>query len=97
MSQVVLDLPDQMEASLVLSALDAYKARLRLSINASKQTLAGFEKRYGVTTDHFLQHMAAEDLEGGDLEYVEWAGEAKLLSRLEAELQGLEGIRCEFP
>jgi hypothetical protein len=79
-----------MEAHLVLSALDVYKARLRLSIGASKQTLAEFEKRYDVTTDYFLQHMASEDLEGGDMEYVEWAGEAQLLSRLETELQGLE-------
>jgi hypothetical protein len=34
--------------------------------------------------------MAAEDLHGGDLEYVEWAGEAKLLEGLEAELRELE-------
>ena len=32
----------------------------------------------------------AEDLEGGDLEYVEWAGEAKLLEGLEAELTKAE-------
>jgi hypothetical protein len=35
--------------------------------------------------------MAAEDLAGGDLEYVEWAGEAKLLEGLNAELGELEG------
>jgi hypothetical protein len=35
-----------------------------------------------------LQEMAAEDLEGGDLEYVEWAGEAKLLEGLEAGVIG---------
>jgi hypothetical protein len=34
--------------------------------------------------------MVAEDLHGGDLEYVEWAGEAKLLEGLEAELWELE-------
>ena len=39
--------------------------------------------------------MAAEDLEGGDLEYVEWAGEARLLEGLEAELQELENARYQ--
>jgi len=41
-------------------------------------------------TAHFLQKIAPEDLEGGDLEYVEWAGEAELLDGLEAELGELE-------
>jgi hypothetical protein len=46
--------------------------------------------RYGVDTMCFLHEMAAEDLQGGDLEYVEWAGEAKLLEGLETELRELE-------
>ncbi|MGA9349883.1 MAG: hypothetical protein WBW48_13915 [Anaerolineae bacterium] len=66
------------------------KARLRASIERTRRRLAQFEQRYDVDTAYFLQEMAAEDLEGGDLEYVEWAGEAKLLGRLEAELMELE-------
>ena len=31
--------------------------------------------------------MTAEDLAGGDMEYVEWAGEAKLLEGWVAELK----------
>ena len=41
--------------------------------------------------------MAAEDLSGGDMEYVEWAGEAKLLGNLETELAELEQARYELP
>ena len=41
--------------------------------------------------------MTAEDLAGGDLEYVEWAGEARLLEGLEAELRGLEDALCHLP
>jgi hypothetical protein len=52
-----------------------------------------FETRYGVDTAHFLRDMTAEDLAGGDLEYVGWAGEAKLLKDLEAELRELEDVR----
>jgi hypothetical protein len=34
--------------------------------------------------------MASEDLVDGDLEYVEWAGEARLLEGLTGELTELE-------
>ena len=40
--------------------------------------------------------MTAEDLSGGDLEYVEWAGEAGLLEGLESELKELENARYEL-
>jgi len=43
-----------------------------------------------------MQEMMAEDLEGGDLEYVEWAGEAKLLEGLEMELKELVHARYQL-
>ncbi len=81
----------------VLSAIDAYKQRLRASIARGRRQLAGFEEKYGVDTQFFLTNMAAEDLAGGDLEYVGWAGEAKLLISLETELAELEQARYELP
>jgi hypothetical protein len=80
----------------VLQALDAYKVRLRAGIERTKRRLAEFERRYGMETTRFLDEMAAEDLAGGDMEYVEWAGEAKLLQGLEAELEELEHARCQL-
>ena len=41
--------------------------------------------------------MAAKDLEGGDLEYAEWAEEAKLVVRLEGESTELEYVRYQLP
>jgi hypothetical protein len=81
----------------VLQAIESYKARLRASIKRTQRRLTQFEQRYGVDTASFLQKMTAEDLEGGDLEYVEWAGEAKLLEGLEAELTELEHARYQLP
>ena len=52
---------------------------------------------YGMDTPRFLREAAAEDLNGGDIEYVEWAGEAKLLEGLESELRELEDARCHLP
>lgn len=95
--QMVIELSDAAGAQTVLQALDAYKARLRAAIERTKRRLAAFEARYGVDTTQFLHEMAAEDLAGGDLEYVEWAGEAKLLEGLEAELLELENARYHLP
>jgi hypothetical protein len=69
--------------------------RLRASIKRTQRRLAQFEQRYGADTARFLQEMTAEDLEGGDLEYVEWAGEAKLLEGL--EVTELEHARYQLP
>lgn len=95
--QLVIELRDREGAQTVIQALDAYKARLRGGIERTKQRLAEFEARCGVDTARFLHEMTAEDLAGGDLEYVEWAGEAKLLAGLEAELRELEDARCHLP
>jgi len=89
--QMVIELSNQQSAQTVLHALDIYKARLRASIERTRRRLREYEQRYRVTTAYFLRTMAAEDLAGGDLEYVEWAGEAKLLEGLSAELGELEG------
>jgi len=88
--RMVIELPDRGSAQTVVQALEAYKVRLRASIARTKRRLATFEAHYGVDTTRLLHEMVAEDLHGGDLEYVEWAGEAKLLEGLEAELRELE-------
>jgi len=96
-TQMVIELRDSKGARTVVQALEAYKIRLPASIGRAKRRLVQFEARYGVDTTRFLSDMAAEDLEGGDIEYVEWAGEAKLLEGLETELRELEGARCRLP
>lgn len=95
--QLVIELRQKQGAQPILQAIESYKARLRASIERTRRRLVEFEQLYGVETAHFLQEMTAEDLEGGDLEYVEWAGEAKLLEGLEAELMELEHARYQLP
>lgn len=94
--QMVIELENERGRETVLSAIAAYKQRLQASIARGQRRLAEFEQRYGVQTSDFLAQMTAEDLEGGDLEYVEWAGEAKLVQSLEAELAELENARYPF-
>ncbi len=95
--QIVIELSDRQGVQAVFQALEAYKARLRASVERTKRRLREFEQRYGVTTTYFLKEMTADDLSGGDLEYVEWAGEATMLSGIEAELSELEHARYQLP
>ncbi len=95
--QMVIKLREKRGAQPVLQAIESYKTRLRAGIERTQRRLAQFEQRYGVDTAHFMQEMASEDLEGGDMEYVEWAGEAKLLAGLEAELRELEHAQYQLP
>lgn len=88
--QLVIELNNRRTMDSIVQAVETYKARLRLSIERARDRLANFERRYDVETTYFLREMAAEDLAGGDIEYVEWAGQAKLLEGLEAELRELE-------
>lgn len=94
--RMIIEVSNASGAQTVLQALDAYKQRLRAGIERTRQRLTTFEVRYGVNTDHFLKEMTAEELEGGDLEYVEWAGEVKLLAQLKTELLELEDARCQL-
>ncbi len=93
----VIEMQKEQTAQSVMRALDSYKVRLRNSVERTQRRLADFETRYQVTTAHFLKKMTAEDLAGGDLEYVEWAGEAKLLAGLEDELGELEHTHYQLP
>jgi hypothetical protein len=94
---MVIQLRDRDGAQPVTQAIEAYKARLESGIERTRRRLAEFERRYGVSTAQFAERMAAEDLEGGDLEYVEWSGEAKLLHALEGELSELKDVRYQLP
>ncbi|MCJ7433464.1 MAG: hypothetical protein MUO77_08260 [Anaerolineales bacterium] len=93
----VIEMQREQTAQSVMRALDLYKVRLRNSVERTQRRLTDFEARYQVTTAHFLKKMTAEDLAGGDLEYVEWAGEAKLLAGLEDELGELEHAHYQLP
>jgi len=78
---------------LVEGAVQAEIARLALALELAKKRLARFEEKHHVTSEKFIATMAAEDLTGGDDEYVQWAGEYKLMQRLEEKLIQLKDLR----
>jgi hypothetical protein len=89
--------PDSRERSAVLSlvqtAVDAEIRRLELAIELARERCAVFEARHGYSSERFIMERTAEDIAGGDDEYVEWAGEYKLKQRLEAHRERLRGVQ----
>jgi hypothetical protein len=78
---------------LVRSAVKSEITRLELALKLADERLAPFEQKYGVKSEKFIAEMAAEDLAGGDDEYVQWAGEYQLKQRLQAKLQHLQQVK----
>jgi len=78
--------------SLIQGALAREMASLELAVQLACQRLTPFEHKYGVTSAEFITHYTAEDLAGGDEEYVQWAGEYQLLQKLVEKLTLLKGI-----
>ena len=70
--RVVLGLLRQGQGDTFRSHKGAYRSAVK-GVRRTRRTLTKFEQRFGVATTIFLQDMAAEDLAGGDLEYVERA------------------------
>ena len=77
---------------LVQSAIKSEVTRLELALKLARERLTPFEQEYGVTSEYFISEMAAEDLKGGDDEYVRWAGEYRLMQRLQEKLRQLQEI-----
>lgn len=80
---------------LVRAAVASEIARLELGLEMAHKRLKPFEEKYEMTSEQFIAEMAAEDLEGGDDEYVQWAGEYKLMCDLQEKLAQLRKIQIQ--
>lgn len=79
-------------AAVIKQAIAAKIARIEYSRQQARKRLNYFEQKYHITSKQFINEWAAEDLEGKDMEYVEWAGEYHLFLDIEEELNILKSI-----
>ncbi len=77
---------------LLSTAIKGETSRLKLALESAYQRLLPFEEKYQVKSAQFIDEMAAEDLDGGDDEYIQWAGEYQLMERLAYKLEALRAI-----
>ena len=91
--QIKSDFPDiESIQNLIKTAIKSEIKNLQRSLRKTNQILLKFEEKYQVSSDFFIKHWTAEDLEGGDDEYVSWAGEIKIKYKLINALQKLDVI-----
>jgi len=86
-----------MAAEVLKDALKTEALRLSYSLKIAKARLKRFERKYNVSSEQFISEWSAEDLEGKDLEYVEWAGEHKLYQIMNERIKAIKGIKHVSP
>ena len=52
-----------------------------------------FENEYKISSETFLNQFTAEDMNGGDPEYISWAGELKIRERIVKDIDRLKEIQ----
>jgi hypothetical protein len=76
--------------SLIRSAVSSEIKRLEIGLGRTDREIRKFEDKYRISSDTFIQEYTAEDLEGGDDEYVSWMGEIKIRRKIAEELKKLK-------
>jgi ferritin len=79
---------------LLQSALNNERQVIQAGIHQTELRLRQFERQFGRTTAEFLRQYDAEQLEE-TLEYDDWIGESRLLSRRQNQLTTLRDLRIE--
>lgn len=93
MTRIIIESPKRQDIQpVVQAAIAAEIQKLMVGLKRTQKKLRRFEERYGMTTEQFVEKTAAEDLSGGDLEYVEWMGEYRMCKKIEADLAALRDI-----
>jgi hypothetical protein len=98
MAEVILktNKPDKV-SQILRETLELEKVRIGYSLKVTKGRLNKFEKKYNITSEEFVSRWSAEDLKGGDMEYVEWAGEYRFSLNLSERLAALKSIKHVSP
>jgi len=79
-------------ADIIKSAISAEIKRLEVGLNRRNKEIEKFEQEYKISSNNFLTGFTAEDLRGGDDEYIRWAGEIKIRERILDDLRSLRDI-----
>ncbi len=94
MAEIVLQTNNPEKASVLLKeAIELEKKRTKYGLELTRNRLKKFKLKYKVSSERFIHEWCAEDLKGGDLEYVEWAGEYRVELNLRDRLDTLKSLK----
>lgn len=93
MAEIILRTEEPNKVSEILKeAIETEKLRVRYSLDITRNRLNRFEQKYNISSEDFINRWSAEDLDGKDMEYVEWAGEYQFSINLSELLDALSSI-----
>ncbi len=93
MAEIILRTEEPNKVSEILKeAIETEKLRVRYSLDITRNRLNRFEQKYNISSEDFINRWSAEDLDGKDMEYVEWAGEYQFSINLSERLDALSSI-----
>ena len=78
---------------IIQSAVLSHLKRVKIGLQKTDNEIRQFESKYKISSAQFLDSYTAEDLEGGDDEYISWLGEINLKRSILEELQALQDIK----
>lgn len=77
---------------IIQSAITEKVKRIEIGLRKTEQEIRKFEAKYHIPSEQFMNAYTAEDLDGGDDEYVSWMGELRLRQAILEELDLLQNI-----
>jgi len=80
-------------AAVIRSAITAEIKKLEFALMKTNKQIGFFEKKYKKSSSVFQKKMTAEDLKGGDLDYIEWSGEIYMRNKILDDLKQLKGVK----
>jgi uncharacterized protein YydD (DUF2326 family) len=83
----------KIEQNLIENAINSEVKNLQRALFKTEFFLKQLEEKYQVSSEFFLANYTAEDLQGGDEEYISWLGEIKTKERLIYSLEKLQQIK----
>jgi hypothetical protein len=93
MAEVILKTNKAAKVSEILKeTLKTENSRVQYSLDLTLERLRKFEQKYNISSEKFITQWSAEDLEGGDMEYVTWVGEYRFSLTLGERLDALKSI-----
>jgi hypothetical protein len=93
---LITDNPDRV-TDLIKRAIAAEIDRLEKNLKFTITRLHVFEDKYNQPSNQLKNRLRAEDMDGGDLEYLEWAGEYQLFLELEEQIKVLKNLEYVNP
>lgn len=98
MAEVILKTDNPARVTeLIKRAIAAEIERLEKKMKFTKKRLHFFEDKYNQPSHQLKNRLRAEDMDGGDLEYLEWAGEYQLFLELEEQIKLLKNLEYVNP